>query len=307
MYWRRYGDRAVCCALTEPRVNTLKSTYEGLKKSLLRVYPDTAAHDARYILKARAGIDWVDIIANPDREITIEIQRFIYDDLNRYMNGEPLSRIYNVREFWGLEFKVTKDTLDPRPDTETLVRAVLNRYKDNPPERILDLGTGTGCILIALLTEWQQAKGVAVDCSGAALQVAQENALKHGVAGRIEFVQSHWCAAFENIDKGDKFDLVVSNPPYIHPDEIESLSPAVKHFDPILALTDGKNGLGAYETIFLQIKNVMKDEGRGFFEIGINQDADVARLARKALSRVEKLYLDSAGIPRVVEITHGDK
>lgn len=292
-------------------MSVIKAIYDDLKEKFSALYPETADYDARYILKERADIEWADLIVRPEQILAQDVVQIIYDDARRYLDGEPLSRIYGRRAFWGLTFKVTKDTLDPRPDTETLVRAVLNRYKDGQtPQRILDLGTGTGCIVIALLREWPDAYGVAVDKSEAALQVAKENAKMHGVDDRLSFVCTDWLSAFgiaENDPAYRGFDVIVSNPPYISGAEIESLSPAVRNFDPILALEAQKNGLAAYETIFAQIKNVLHPLGRAFFEIGIGQSDDIARLAGNALSRVVDIYPDNAGIPRVVEIFNGDK
>src|SRR5690606_22717337 len=158
--------------------------------------------------------------------------------------GEPVSRIIGRKEFWGLAFKVTPDTLDPRPDTETLVEAALGWARAQArPLSILDLGTGTGCILIALLRELPAARGLGVDISEAALAVSRENAASHGVAGRAEFRQGNWFAA---LNPGESFDLVVSNPPYIAESALESLAAEVKNHDPRAALTDEKEGLEAY-------------------------------------------------------------
>ncbi len=277
-----------------------------MKAALVGVYPLTADYDARYILLERAGASWSDIIARPDTPIDGDALRAIKTDMARYIGGQPLSRIYGRREFWGLSFMVTPDTLDPRPDTETLVRAAVNRFKDNPPRRILDLGTGTGCIIVALLKEFPMSYGIAVDKSVDALIVAKENAAAHGVDNRMAFIQSDWAAALSDAPD-DRFDLIVSNPPYISRKEIESLDVSVRDYDPILALEAEKNGLAAYEILIPQVKKLLSPRGHAFFEIGIGQADDVARIVTNTLSRVVDIYRDNANVARVVEMSNGDK
>jgi release factor glutamine methyltransferase len=210
------------------------------------------------------------------------------------------------KEFWGLRFDLNDHTLDPRPETEILVEHVLNWVSENDlqnkPIRILDLGTGTGCIPITLLTELPAATAIAADLSQDALDMAQQNAARHDVAGRIAFQKSNW---FSNID--GQFDVIVSNPPYIDSNDVPNLHPDVQNHDPILALDGGKNGIEPYEIIFSSLKNFLKPGGAAFFEIGAEQCGYITRLSEKTMSRIEAIYPDLAGIPRVVQITCGDK
>ena len=274
----------------------LKDIHEELSSSM----PE---HDARYVIEKRAGLSHTEIIANPDRDID---ETAILEDLERHHNGEPLSRIYNEREFYGLSFKLSPETLDPRPDTETLIDAVLERYKDSSPKTILDLGTGTGCILITLLKHFPDAKGVGVDLSEDALETAQTNAKTHKVDDRATFIQSNWTESIH-----ESFDLVVSNPPYIDEKAIQNLDESVKNHDPILALQGGKDGLQAYREIFSNLFSLLNKGGRAFFEIGFDQEKSTRRLVVESRLLLESAYADLAGHIRVIEVlpdkTSGDK
>jgi len=282
--------------------SSLKQLYDSLSKKLESADADVAAQEARIILHNRTGLDWSDIIAYPDKEISADQLRLIRQDLNERLNGKPISRIYGVGSFWGLDFKVTPETLDPRADTETIIERAIELYKDNPPDTILDMGTGTGCILMALLKEFPDANGVALDISQKALAVAKENAKNLGLESKIKFIEGSWDTNFEN-----KFDLVVSNPPYISNQDIENLPAEVKNHDPILALDGGKDGLTPYKEIFSRLKNIMVQGKYGLFEIGYNQKDDVMRLAETYGFSERCVHVDIAGQPRVVEISCGDK
>ena len=280
----------------------LKPLYDSLSKKLESCDPEVATQEARIIIKQRTGFDWSDIIARADLEIGADKLELIKNDLEARLGGKPISRIYGERSFWGLGFKVTEDTLDPRADTETIIERALELYKDNPPDTILDMGTGTGCILIALLKEFPHAHGTALDISDKALEIAKENSETHGLTDRIEFIQGDWDKNFEK-----KFDLIVSNPPYISNLDIENLAAEVKNHDPILALDGGKDGLDAYKKIFSRLKNILNDGKIGLFEIGYDQADDVMRLAEIYRFSQRCVHLDIAGQPRVVEISCGDK
>lgn len=277
---------------------------------LRKLYIDLKEHlsepDAQYVLKKRAGITQTTLIASPDMDVPAQATEQIKQDLLACIEGTPLSRLYGEREFWGLDFKLSPETLDPRPDTETLVEAVLQRYADNPPKRILDLGTGTGCILIALLSEFPTATGVGVDLSEGALETAKYNAQQNHVADRTALIQSNW---IESID--ESFDLVVSNPPYIQNQVCENLDDSVKNYDPILALQGGEDGLQAYKDIFSKLFSVLNPEGRAFFEIGYDQEESVTRLSKESRFSLESTYADLAGHIRVLELvaenSSGDK
>jgi release factor glutamine methyltransferase len=264
---------------------------------LLPVVPDTAAAEARLILQRRAGLDWATLIANPTLRVEKTLISNIFDDLQRLIAGEPLSRIYGTREFYGLEFALNAHTLDPRLDTELLVDLALERLKGIENPRVLDLGTGSGCILIAILHHIKDAQGVGIDLSHTALQAAKTNAARHGVAPRAQFICGNWAESI-----GAKFDLVVSNPPYIENQTLESLPNTVKNHDPILALAGGKDGLQAYRQIFLSLPKLLKPGGIALFEIGFDQEDSLTRLSKESRFLMQAVHRDWGGQPRVAEI-----
>ncbi|MBT0956515.1 peptide chain release factor N(5)-glutamine methyltransferase [Alphaproteobacteria bacterium KMM 3653] len=205
----------------------------------------------------------------------------------------PIAQLLGRRAFWKHDFAVTGDTLDPRPDTETLVEAALAR----PFSRLLDLGTGTGCIAISLLAEAPQASGLATDVSAAALAVAGANADAIGIGPRLSFAQSDWWAGVTG-----RFDLIVSNPPYIAADEMAGLAPDVRDWEPHLALTDGADGLTAYRILAAGLADHLAPGGRALFEIGPAQGADVTEILAQAGWPGAQVLPDIDGRPRVVSV-----
>lgn len=277
--------------------------------------------DARIFLRQGGQFSDADLITGGQTPLSAEVIENIEKFVDRRLAGEPVSRILGEREFWGLSFKVTPATLDPRPDTETLVEAALKiapdivfseesglaamaSAKPDAGIRILDLGTGSGCILVSLLKEIPQATGIGIDLNEAAVQTARENAERNGVAGRATFLQGNW---FGPLDKDESFDLIVSNPPYIPAEDIESLAVEVRNYDPELALSGGRDGLDAYKIILKNLKKYLSCGGRALFEIGKGQEDDLARLAGKSDMRVCDSYRDLAGTIRVIELGHGEK
>lgn len=193
--------------------------------------------------------------------------------IRRRLDREPVSRIVGLRAFWKDEFVVTPEVLDPRPDTEAVVEAGL----EAPFADVLDLGTGSGCILLSLLRERTEAEGLGTDASEAALAVAKGNAERLGLADRTKFERADWTAG---LDAG--FDLVVSNPPYISETERQTLQPEVARWDPEAALFAGVDGLRAYRSILVGIAAVLRPQGRLILEVGAGQAASVAGLCRAA-------------------------
>jgi release factor glutamine methyltransferase len=185
--------------------------------------------------------------------------------LERRLNHEPLSKIREYREFWSLTFRVTPDTLDPRPDSETLIEAALDNYPDKTQSyRILDLGTGTGCLLLSLLSEYPNATGVGVDYSEAAAQIAQENAIQLKLNDRAFFLVGIWGEAL-----GSTFDIIISNPPYIGKNEL--LPREVEEYDPSLALIAGEDGLDCYRELADQFFHLASPSANLFLELGNGQ------------------------------------
>lgn len=281
-----------------------KTLYNEIKQRLQDMQVHDPAYEARCLLEDILSIQWMDIIAGSDVDVPDEAFKKCDAILDERATGKPLTRILGVREFWGLNFTLNDDTLDPRPETEILVEKALSFITEAGllAPNILDLGTGTGCIPITLLHEKKSAHATAVDLSAKALEAAMYNAKYHGVDDRLTCVQSNWC---DNVQ--GQFDVLVSNPPYIDTSDITNLSREVKNHDPILALDGGENGVAPYEIIFSQIKNVLKPAGRAFLEIGQGQCGYIQGIAEKYRIRILNIYPDYAGIPRVVEISCGDK
>ena len=205
---------------------------------------------------------------------------------------EPVAKILGARTFWGRMFEVTADVLDPRPETECLIAAAL---QGPAPERLLDLGTGSGIIAVTLLADWPAARAVATDTSAAALEVARRNAGRHGVADRLDLRRADWFAGI-----GGGFDLIVSNPPYIAADEMPGLAPEVRLHDPHAALTDGADGLGACRAIVAGARGHLRPGGRILMEIGPAQGQAVSELLTGAGFGGVRILQDFDGRDRVV-------
>lgn len=219
----------------------------------------------------------------------------------RRLDGEPVVRILGGKEFWGLEMVLSADTLVPRPETEMLVRAGVERMAGITDPRILDLGTGSGCIAIALLTEIAGARALGVDLSDGALATARVNADRHGVGERIDLRRGSW---FEPLRVGEAFELVVSNPPYIAHDEIAGLAREVREHDPLLALDGGPDGLGPYRIIADELAVWLRPGGYGLVEIGASQAAQVVEIFEAAGFWQIGVEKDLAGLDRMVVVHH---
>ncbi|MEQ1868332.1 MAG: peptide chain release factor N(5)-glutamine methyltransferase [Alphaproteobacteria bacterium] len=211
---------------------------------------------------------------------------------------EPVAYILGRKEFWSLEFEVTPAVLIPRPDSETLIETALKELKDTPPNRILDLGTGSGCLLITLLTEFPNAAGTGLDISREALAVARRNARRHSVDTRAAFVE----ADFANAPHG-RFDLVVANPPYIADSAFETLDTDVRDHEPRLALTAGRDGLDAIQTIARTLHDVMKPDALALIEIGHDQGESAVKVLENEGLNVRRVVKDLAGHDRVIVAT----
>ncbi|MCW8916447.1 MAG: peptide chain release factor N(5)-glutamine methyltransferase [Magnetovibrio sp.] len=239
------------------------------------------------------------VLADRDNTLTSQQSKLLSDIVGQRSHRVPMSHILGQREFWSMIFKVTGDTLTPRPDTETLVEAVLENVSP-PPKRILDLGTGTGCILLALLSEWGDAQGVGVDVSDKALAVALDNAQSHKLDVRASFVKNDWEQSEWTDVWSEPFDVVVSNPPYIPQADIANLDVDVRDYEPMSALVGGDDGLDAYRRITDGLNSLISPGGVVGFEVGIDQAGDVAGILERAGFRVLETRNDLGGIPRAV-------
>jgi release factor glutamine methyltransferase len=257
---------------------------------------DEPRRRARGLLAAALGVTSTEVFAHPERTLNRAEQARFSGMLRRMMAREPLSRIIGRREFWGLEFLLAADTLDPRPETETVVEAVLARFPERDrPCRFLDLGTGTGCLLLALLSEYRAASGVGIDIAPGAAQTARRNAERLGLGDRALFVVGDWAAALSGA-----FDAIVANPPYIDSASVAALPPEVREHDPRRALDGGADGFAAYRRIARDLPRLLPPGGLFAAEIGVGQaDAVAAILRRQGLS-VEALVPDLAGIDRCI-------
>ena len=227
--------------------------------------------DSFLLLNSALNLSREYIICNPDYIVSDNDFEKYNTLLQRRLKREPISHILGVREFWGRDFKVTSDTLDPRPDSETLIESVLDIYKNSDKElKIIDFGTGTGCLLLTILLEFPNAIGVGVDISKAALEVAKDNVIKLGLAKRTSFVVSNWGKEIKG-----KFDLIISNPPYIKRSDIKRLDPEVSVYEPKLALDGGSNGLDCYNELAPFVASGLFDDGFLVLEHGMSQEDDI--------------------------------
>ena len=291
---------------------------------------ETAALDAKLLTQHGLGLSTLELATRENEPVNGEAAARVAELLQRRMTGESVARIIGEREFYGLAFTLNAATLEPRPETELLVDLALGALPAGG--RLLDLGTGTGCIPIAVLANQPDAMAVAVDLSGLALEAAQANAERHGVAGRIEFLNGSW---FEPLSPGSPhgelveprgrvgdgattssfdtlrmrsteglFHLIISNPPYITSAVVETLAPEVRDFDPRLALDGGRDGLAPYRIIAAQSAGWLAPNGRVLVEIGYDQGAAVSALFLEAGFDDVEVHRDLNGLDRVVSAHH---
>jgi release factor glutamine methyltransferase len=275
---------------------TIASILSSVGRALAEAGFDEARRRARRLVAAALGLSAAEVFSGDDRQVSEEEAARVAEWLRRVLAHEPLSRISGAREFWGLEFLLSPETLDPRPETETVVETVLAQLPDRSKNyRFLDLGTGTGCLLLALLAEYPAASGVGVDRSFGAAATARHNAERLGMAPRARFIVGDWANALIG-----RFDVIVSNPPYIERAEIPLLPREVRDFDPVLALDGGDDGLDAYRAIAAEAPRVLASDGVFACEVGAGQADAVARLLGDAGLIVEAIVPDLAGITRCV-------
>lgn len=256
----------------------LLQAWQGARSRLEAAGVPGPVIDARVLVEAACGVTRADIVGDPYREIGPEEAARLDDYLERRIRREPVSHILGRRGFWNIMLGVTPGVLTPRPETEVIVDHALHLFPEGRPLRILDLGVGSGAILLAILAERPAARGLGVDVSEEALAVARDNAASLGLAGRVALLRGDWTAGLAEAD----FDLVVSNPPYIATGVIETLDPEVRVYEPRLALDGGADGLDAYRRLAPEILRVLKPGGRFLVEIGYDQRAAVETLFREA-------------------------
>lgn len=251
--------------------------------------------DIRLLVQHALGISHAKFVSSLNRVLTEAEVRTLDAMIARRAQREPVSRIIGTRGFWKSEFKLSPQTLDPRPDSETLIEAAL-KYADAPPATILDLGTGTGCLLLSLLQEYPNATGLGIDISEEAAATASENAVALKLDARASFLAIDW----NDWQASAPFDLVISNPPYIAPEEIAGLEPEVTKYDPMTALVGGDDGLECYRSIAALLPRAAKKGGLVVLEIGHAQaDAVKSILALSGIAVIQTLT-DLGGSDRAV-------
>jgi release factor glutamine methyltransferase len=301
-----------CMAGSSPAMTTEEAverpaTLGGAIQALSRTFQQsglvTAQLDARLLAAEACGLSHEEAILKAGHVLDARDSQRLAGFAARRLAGEPVSRILGRREFWGLSFRISPAVLDPRPETELLAETVRDHIEAqgrlNDPLRILDLGTGSGCLLGALLSELPQGHGVGIDRSEAALAVARENLSRLGLRDRTAFLCGDWMSAIG----GTAFDVIVSNPPYIAHDEICQLETDVSNYDPFLALDGGEDGLDAYRTVLPQACAALRHSGVLVCETGHRQGSRVLEIMRASAPEglfVTKILTDLTGTERAV-------
>lgn len=275
---------------------TLVKAWTAAKDRLKDAGIDQPSIDARLMLEVAAGVTRTEIVTDPYRELTAEQAAMLDDFLTRRARREPVSHIIGRKGFWKILLQVNKNVLTPRPETEVVVDEVLKAFPEAMPFSMLDLGVGSGTILLAVLAERPAAKGLGVDASSEALAVARDNAANLDLNNRATFLHGDWTAGLAD----QSFDLVVSNPPYIPSAVIETLEPEVRDHEPRLALDGGADGLDAYRLLAPEILRVLKPGGMFAVEIGYDQSKAVEALFNAAGAKQVRTIKDLSTHDRVV-------
>jgi release factor glutamine methyltransferase len=275
--------------------STAGAAYQSLRREFAGAAIQAPELEAAILMEWATGLDRLALMTYPDRLLPdLEVQQLIAA-CDARLSGKPVHRIIGAREFLGLQFELSKETLEPRQDSECVVELALSALSARTAEQlsILDLGTGTGILAISLLSRLSKAKAVAVDISQDALSTAQRNAENNGVAARFQSVQSNW---FENV-RG-RFDLIISNPPYIPSADISGLSREVCEYDPVLALDGGADGLAAYRIIASRAQDFLTRAGLMVLEIGHDQRVSVTTVFEDCGLRLADWAKDLGGNDR---------
>lgn len=280
---------------------SLGDALRALARCLTDAGIEGAPLDARVLAAHAAGESAAGLIAHAHRPLEPGEGERMAGLLARRLAREPVAQIVGRREFWSLPFRVTRDVLTPRPDSEAVIEAACARWPDRAtPLSILDLGTGSGCLLLALLHEYPAARGHGRDISEAALAIARENAHLLGIHERATFSRGHWTDGVAG-----PVNLIVANPPYIETSACDGLDPEVAAWEPRGALDGGPDGLDAYRAIVPMLPSLLAPDGLALFEIGQGQGDRLAGLARASGLTVVLRHADLAGIERVIGLCHG--
>jgi release factor glutamine methyltransferase len=273
----------------------LKEIQRKLCNNFSTIGIETPELDARIILKEVLSLDDKDLILKESLDIPEEMIEKIITIESRRLNGEPISKIFKKRDFYNSTFVISNDVLDPRPETELIVEIANNYINKNEVKNILDLGTGSGCILLSILKENRMINGLGIDLSKEAISIAKQNSKKLNLETQSNFLVSNWMSSVNY-----KYDLVVSNPPYIASEDIKNLSKSVKIYDPILSLDGGDDGLNSYRLIASDLKRIISMNALIIIEIGYNQSLQVIDIFKKNDFKLIKKYNDINGLDRVL-------
>ena len=278
---------------------TIKEIIIRYSKELEEISP-TPRLDVETLIQKVLGVDRLYILLNLEKYLSEDEEKLFSKFINERLNNRPIAYIVENREFMGLDFYVQEGVLIPRPDTEVLVEEVIELGKNKGPINILDIGTGSGAITVSLAKYLDNAKIISVDISDIALEIGKKNAESNNVNDRITFIKSD---LFTNIDNNMRFDIIVSNPPYIKREVIETLDKQVKDFEPYNALEGGIDGLDFYRAITTQAKKYLNKDGILAYEVGHDQSEEVSKLmesdgytniyTRKDLQQIDRVVIGS--------------
>ena len=256
---------------------------------------ETNSLDARIILREIFNFDEKELILNSDLILSESKISKVQKIITRRLNFEPVSKIFGKRDFYNSTFSISDDVLDPRPETENIVEIANNFILEKGYESFIDLGTGSGCIILSILKENKNLTAVGVDISIDAINIAKKNSKDMNLEKRSSFLVSNWLSSIYN-----SYDLIISNPPYIPSDEIITLSKTVNNFDPLISLDGGQDGLKCYKEIAEDINRVINKNGRVILEIGYNQAHDVIKIFESKEFKLLKIYNDINGLNRIL-------
>ena len=274
--------------------------WRALARRLARDGIETAMLDAEILLRHVTGWSRETLLRAPEAVLDTLQQQRLAELGERRRRGVPIARLIGHREFWSLEFLLSDETLVPRPESETLIETALKGGGKDDSLRLLDLGTGCGCLLLSLLHEYRRSRGLGVDISAGAVATARRNAERLGLKDRARFQTGSWNMCMDNII-GERFDILVSNPPYIRSGEIGGLQKEVREHDPQIALDGGSDGMDSLRTIIAAAPKLLRPNGRLLLEIGAGQSGEIVSfMENQAFQKIRK-HKDLAGIDRVIE------
>lgn len=275
---------------------TLVETLRASEKQLIEAGVENPMLDSRILLSHALGMERVDLLLQAERLLSADEIARIKELMTRRARRESVARILGEREFWGLPFGLNEATLEPRPDSETLIDAALPELQERAGVSILDLGTGTGCLLLSLLHELPNAVGIGIDIASRAIEQAQANAKRLKLDDRAVFRAGSWLNGVDG-----PFDLIISNPPYIVTEDLTTLMPEVRDNDPMLALDGGADGLKFYRELIPQLPKFLKPGGSAVFEVGLGQAREVSELFQQSGFHSGSIHEDLSGIERCVK------